>query len=359
MEPSLLDEPGIYDRRDPSAMRQRLRGLGEQCREAWRQVETIGLPDSYGRVRTVVLAGMGGSAVGGDLMADLAAALGVRLPICTWRDYGLPLWVDRSTLVIASSYSGETEETLSAFHAALERGVPVVALTSGGTLKNLAQTNSVPIIHIACETEPRLALGYSFVAPVALLVLLGLFPNMHSEVQKAAEMLDTVGRSWSERTPQEKNRAKVLASQVAGHLPVVYGGGLLAGAARRWKTDINENAKSWAAAEILPEASHNAVTGYAMPDSVRKNAFVIFLRSSLLPPRIRLRYQVIAELLDRADVGYTFVDAQGSEPLDHILSTVCLGAWVSYYLAMLYGVDPSRVPGIDRLKQRLGELRAP
>ena len=359
MRASVLDNSETYTRLDPSVMRDRLRGLGGQCRDAWNAVHNLQLPKSYGKTRVVVLAGMGGSAIGGDLLADLASAKGVRLPIFTWRDYGLPNWVDGQTLIVVSSYSGETEEALSAFHTAMQRSAPVVALTSGGALQRLAEANGVPVVCIPPVGEPRVALGWAFVAPLALLVSLDLFPDMEAEAREAATLLEALARSWSPETPEAENLAKNLASRANGHLPVVYGAGLLSGAARRWKTDINENAKSWASAETFPELCHNTITAYAHPEDLSRNSMVILLRSSLLPPRIQLRYQVTAELLEHSVVPHTFVDAQGSTPLSHILTTAHLGSWVSYYLAILYGMDPSPIPATDYMKRKLKEAGSP
>ena len=167
------DDAQVYQAADPSGMRHRLRTLGNQCHEACSQAADLELPDSYRTVRAIVVAGMGGSATGGDLLADLSVAKGVPVPIFTWRDYGLPQWIGRDTLVIASSYSGETKETLSAFRCAIERGASVVVVTSGGTLGREAEHHGLPVISVRARCEPRLAIGYSFLAPVALMAHLG------------------------------------------------------------------------------------------------------------------------------------------------------------------------------------------
>lgn len=173
------------------------------------------------------------------------------------------------------------------------------------------------------------------------------------ELEGSASLLSKLASRWGEDVPEAKNPAKKLARQITGRLPVVYGGGLLSGVARRWKNDFNENSKSWAAAETFPELCHNAVTAYEVPQTLRREVCVILLRSSLLSAKLRRTYQLTAEFLRRAGVCHAFVDAEGSGPLEHILSSVYLGIWVSYYVALLYGVDPSPVPGIDLMKQRV------
>ena len=350
---SALDDAGLYERLDPLGIRHRLRGQGQQCRDAYRQALSLPLPREYRRVRAVVLAGMGGSAAGGDLMADLAMTKGVPLPITVWRNFRLPPWAGEETLVVVSSYLGETEEALSAFHAALEQGARLIALTSGGSLGRLARKHGVPVIRISHQGEPRTAVGWSLAAPIAVLESLKLFPPMGDEIEAAARLADEQAERYGESTPEAHNPAKALARRLHGRLPVIYGAGLLGAVARRWKTDINENAKSWAVVESLPELGHNAVTAYDLPDFARQSATVLFLRSSFQDPRTGMRFQAVGELLDEAGILHASVEAQGSTPLSHILDAVCLGGWVSYYLGLLYGVDPSATPGIDYVKRRL------
>ena len=350
---SVLDDAGLYERLDPSGMRHRLRSLGQQCWDAYRQALRLPLPMKYRKVRSMVLAGMGGSAAGGSLLADLAVTKGMPLPVTTWRDFGLPPWVGRETLALVSSYSGETEEALSAFHAALERSACPLVLTSGGTLGHLAQRHGVPAIQVTHQGEPRTAVGWSLAAPLAVLEALRLFPAMGDEVEAAARLVESQAERYSENAPEARNLAKALAGRLHGRLPVIYGAGLLSAVARRWKTDINENAKSWAVAETLPELGHNVSTAYELPGLTRQSATVLLLRSSFQHPRTGLRFQVIGELLNKAGVPHTSVHAQGQEPMSHLLGSLFLGGWVSYYLGLLYGMDPSATPGIDYVKRRL------
>ncbi|MBI2935242.1 MAG: bifunctional phosphoglucose/phosphomannose isomerase [Chloroflexi bacterium] len=351
---ALLDNPETYTRLDPSRMRDRLRSLGKQCGEAAHRVSLLGLPQERRQARAVVVAGMGSSAISGELLADLATFMGVSIPIVAWRDYGLPPWVDTETLVITSSFSGETEETLSAFDTARERKLPVVAVASGGALTERARSCGVPVLRLPPGGEPRNALGYSFVTLLGALCSLGLMPDLTKEIEKTARLLEELAAQYSEVVPESGNPAKAMARALWGRVPVVYGAHLLAGVARRWKTDLNENAKTWAVAETLPEVDHNSIVGYGLPGRAREDTCVVFLSSPLLPQRLQERYQVTGELLRRAKVDHLSVDAQGNGPLSHQLSLVYLGGWTSYYLAMLYGVDPSVTEPIRFLKERLG-----
>ena len=347
-----LDEPGLYERLDPSRFRDRIGGLAEQCLHAWEMGLRFSLPPAYRKARNVIVAGVGGSAIGGELMADLITKEGSPL-VTVCRDYHLPPYLSQDSLVIASSYSGNTEETVAAFEDALERGAKVVAVTTGGRLLELAEQAGAPVFRVDYEGEPRTALGYSFLAPLAMLQNLGLSPNSDDAVVEATESLFSLEHSLSPQTPTHDNPAKELAMTLHGKMIVIYGGGMLCGVARRWKTQFNENAKAWAFVELLPEAGHNAIAGLWWPRPMGRKVCGVLLNTLSLHPRIRLRYQVIEELLGRAGVECRTVDGVGQSNLAQILSSVMFGDFTSYYLAMLNGEDPSPVPPLDHLKDVL------
>jgi glucose/mannose-6-phosphate isomerase len=315
------------------------------------------LPSSYRSVNKVVLVGMGASGVGGDLLADLLAleAAGPVFAVC--RDYRLPPWVDAHTLVIASSYSGNTEETIACFRDALGRSAKVVAVTAGGILQQEATAHRVPLLRINYQGEPRSALGFSFLAPLALLQGLGLVPDQAAALEEAIILLEGASRRYGSGQPTEGNEAKRLARALEGHLVVVYGAGFLGGVARRWKTQINENAKGWAFAEAFPELNHNAIVGYQFPRAIASGVFVVLLYAPSLDHRVSARYPITTELLQRAGVPHQRVEVEGKAPLAQVLGAVVLGDWTSYYMAMLNGVDPSPVEAIDYMKGRLSETR--
>ena len=350
--PTDLDNPGTYATLDPSSMRERIAGLAGQCRRAWQQARTFSLSPQYGPVDRVVLLGMGGSAIGGDLLASLPT-LEDSLPIQVCRDYVLPPGVGPRTLAIASSYSGNTEETLSAFEEAVARGARVMAVTSGGLLAQRCQHLGIPLFTVDYRGEPRSALGYSFVAPLALLCGLGLVADQERSLEEAAALLERQAAAWAPEVSTAHNPAKALAQQMYGRLVVVYGAGILTGVARRWKTQVNENAKAWAFYEPLPELDHNAVVGYVNPHDTTQSAFVVLLKPSTPPSRTSLRYAVTMDTLEKAGVAHRLIEAEGHSPLAQMLGAVYLGDYASYYLALLYGVDPSQVATIDYLKERL------
>lgn len=342
----LLDEPARRERLDPGRMLDAIRDLPRQCRAAWEEAQAFSLPPRYRGARRLAVLGMGGSAIAGDYLR----ALGPAVPMASVRSYDIPPWVDGECLVIASSYSGNTEETLSAFQQALSAGALVVAVTSGGRLAELARSAGVPLFRFHYSAQPRAALGYSLMPLLAIAHQAGLLPDPAPAVAEAIALLERERERLDAVVPSEANPAKRLAERLHGRLPVVYGGGHLVAVAQRWKTQLNENAKVWAFYEELPEANHNAILGYGLPPQVARLACVVFLRSPALHPRVLLRYQFTAQALAEASVGQETVEVPGESALAQLLAATLMGDYVSYYLALLNQVDPTPVPTIDALK---------
>ena len=313
------------------------------------------LPSAYSEVNRVVVLGMGGSAIGGDLVKNLVTSE-ARLPVLVHRDYDLPLYVDAQTLVIASSYSGMTEETLSSFEKALRTPAKKLVITTGGNLKRMAEQNNVPVFSFDYKAQPRAALPFSLLPILAFLQRLALIGDKSTSVAETVNVLRRLSAKIKEDVPLSNNPAKQLAMRLHRHFPVIYGGGILAEVAHRWKTQLNENSKNWAFHEVFPELNHNAVVGYQLPRQLVKLAFVVLLRSVSLPERIKLRYDVTCQLLEQAKVGYEIVDAEGDSPLSQMMSLILFGDYVSYYLALLNKTDPSPVVPINYLKKKLAMI---
>jgi glucose/mannose-6-phosphate isomerase len=351
-----LDDPKVYQQYDPEGMLARIKELPWQCQQAWQEAMSFRLPADYAGVDKVVILGMGGSAIGGDLVRSLAAAE-AKIPVIVHRDYGLPAFVDERTLLIASSYSGNTEETLSAFEPALKTGAKKLAMTAGGRLREIAEASKIPLFLIKYRAQPRAALGFSFVPVLGILRKLGLIGDKSADVAETVRAVEELAAGIGEKAPLASNPAKQLAQRLYGCLPVVYGAGIAAEVAHRWKTQLNENSKAWAFYEVFPELNHNATVGYELPREVAGRVRVVLLRAPSFNERIKLRYEVTSELLERAGVQYEFVDSQGRSPLSQMMSLVSFGDYVSYYLAILYRVDPSPVAVISYLKDRLAKGR--
>ena len=349
-----LDDPKVYNQYDPEGMLARIKEMPWQCQQAWQAAMSFNLPADYTEVDKVIILGMGGSAIGGDLVRSLAASE-ARVPVLVHRDYGLPAFVDDRTLVIASSYSGNTEEILSAFEPALKTGAKKLVMTTGGRLQAIAEENNIPVFKIDYKAQPRAALGFSFLPTLGCLQKLGFLSDKSADVAETVQVLEALSAKLDETSPLAGNPAKQLAQRLYGCLTVIYGAGILAETAHRWKTQVNENGKAWAFYEVFPELNHNATVGYPFPEELASRIRVILLRAPSLNQRVQLRYEVTCELLDRAGIAHEFVDSEGSSLLSQMMSLVLFGDFASYYLAILYRVDPSPVEVINYLKERLSK----
>ncbi len=350
-----LDSPEVYRKFDPSGMWGYLHEFPQRCWEGWQRGISFPLPPDFSRVERVVFLGMGGSAICGDLLGSLLALEGGVL-LLVHRDYDLPRFVDERTLVIASSYSGNTEETISSFAQALGTPSKKLVLTAGGKLRNLAEEREVPVFTIDFQAPPRAALGYSFLFLVGLFQRLGFLRDQSGDVAEMMEVLSELSGEIDKASPLEANRAKRLATRLFGRVIVVYGAGMLSEVARRWKTQFNENSKSWSFFEVFPELDHNSIVGYNCPRHMAGGVFVIMLSSPSLHSRTLARYKVTGEILAQYGVGYEVVASRGETPLSQMMSLVLFGDYVSYYLAILYETDPSPVRAIDYLKERLSRM---
>lgn len=345
---AILDNTAHRTSCDPSGFWERIASLPQQVVAARKAAAEVALPSAVRACNRILVAGMGGSAIGGDLLASLAEARGGP-QVVVWRDFGLPAWVDQHTLVVISTYSGETAETLSAFQAAIGKGLPTLVISSGGRAAQWAGQHRLPILSIPYKGEPRTAIGWLFFGMLALLERAGLFPGV-ANWDEAVAVLERLGRTLAPDSPLSQNPAKVLAGHLYRKVPVVWGGGFLKGVAHRWKTQVNENAKVPAFAEAIPEVFHNSVEG--MEGALSRPAVVV-LSSAFLEPEHRRRVEGIVDLLaDR--VWCQRVDGEGESLLAQMASVLYLGDWTSYYLALLYGKDPAPVPTITALRQRLG-----
>ncbi|HYN90006.1 MAG TPA: bifunctional phosphoglucose/phosphomannose isomerase [Ardenticatenaceae bacterium] len=350
-----LEDVGFQRSVDPEGMIDRINEAPRQIRDAWATVSKFTLPSDFVSVEQldeVLVLGMGGSAIGADLVAGLVAPA-VRVPIWTHRSYRLPGWVDENTLVIASSYSGNTEETLSGWTEAGQRGVPRLAVTTGGQL--VSDAGGAPLLSFEYNSQPRAALGHSLTLILGVLWKAGLLPDPAAEIGRASRLLETACREWQPEVPTEENLAKRLAAWFAAGLPVIFGADHLSAVARRWTTQINENSKGWAFWAEMPELNHNVVVGFEHPRGIAEAARVIALLSPSYAERITARFEITGQLMDEAGAAWLPVVAEGQGRLEEMLWTIYLGDFVSYYLAILHNVDPTPVEPIQRLKARLAE----
>jgi glucose/mannose-6-phosphate isomerase len=297
--------------------------------------------------------GVGGSGIGGWLLQGLARDMGSPTPVHVVRGYRLPAFVGDRTLVFASSNSGETEETVSAFAEAIARTAMCVAITRGGSVGELAKKHGVPLVSFTWEAEPRAALGWSFASLLAIAGRLELVPDVEESLPHALDEMREVSRECAPDAPESANPAKQLARRLYGRLPVFIGAEGLAPVAYRWRTQANENGKTWAIADELPEMNHNAPVGYGLPSPAVPLLHAVLLRHASVHPRIALRFDATCDQMRRAGVSAEIVDVGGSTLLSQMLRGVLLGDLVSFYLGLLNGVDPSPVAALVELKEFL------
>ncbi len=324
-----------------------LRTLPEQFR--WAADLTLpDLPSAEG----VLVAGMGGSGASGDYARPVAAEHGVRL--ASHKTYGLPGWASAARpLVVAVSYSGNTEETVSAYQDSRESGLDVVVVAGGGELARLAASDGLPFVAIPTGLQPRAALGYLLGAVIRVVAASTALPDVRAGLEESAVVSEEVMSSGEQGPPL----ARDLAEGLAGRIVVVYGSdGLTEPVARRWKTQINENAKTAAFASLLPEADHNEITGWSTLSELTRNAVgVVMLRDAHEHARVALRFRLTSEAM-APDVGVVGeVHARGESRLARMAALTVVGDADSIHLAEMAGVDPVSVKAIDRLKEALRE----
>jgi glucose/mannose-6-phosphate isomerase len=322
-----------------ASLREDVLGLPDQLRDALWRIETARLEP--GESTGLMVCGMGGSAIGGDLAAS---ALGDRLtkPLLTIRGYELPSWTTPEWTVLCSSYSGNTEETLACFEAAEVLGVRRIVLSTGGALVDRAREAGVPVVAPPGIYQPRVAVAYMFVAAAEAAALAGVAPRIHTDIDCAAAFLERESEAL-------QARAKEIAARLDGAPTVIYGADLTAPVAHRWKTQLNENAKLPAFYAELPEADHNEICGWAGEGAARMAA--VFLEDCDQHPRERQRFELSAAVAGEAAAAVVRVETVGETRVERLLWATLLGDLVSLEAADGLGVDPEKIAAIDRIKE--------
>jgi glucose/mannose-6-phosphate isomerase len=326
-------------------------GLPAQLADALWRVESAGL-EAHDSPGGLVVAGMGGSAIGGDLAR---AALGDQAsrPILAARGYGLPPWTTPDTTILCASYSGDTEETLACYESAGALGAHRVVVTTGGRLAELARADGVGVIPLPGGFQPRAALAYLLVASLEVAALCGAGPRLAAEIDVATGHLDTLAGEWGPDAGED-SLAKSLARSLHGTVPLIAGAGLTSALAYRWKTQINENAKLPAFCGELPELDHNEIAGWDGAAALAPFS-AIFLYDCDSHPRLGTRIELTRERIAPMARFTSVVSTRGESALERVCSLVLLGDLVSLYLAVLAGVDPTPVVALVQLKQALAE----
>jgi glucose/mannose-6-phosphate isomerase len=351
-----LDNVEHFRELDTLDMYGEIHNLPNQLMTAWELGRRLPVPETQGLQR-IVIAGMGGSAIGADLVLAYVESQ-CKVPIVLVRDYALPAWANGpGTLVIASSHSGNTEETLEAFAQARQRGCRLMVLSTGGKLAEAARQEGAPVWTFEHKGQPRAAVGYSFGLLLAALYRMGLIEDPSAELESAVAAMQAQQVALAADSPVERNPAKRMAGQLYGRWITVLAADYLNPVARRWKGQMSEIAKAWAQFEFLPEADHNTLAGLENPEEVLSRMIVLFLRAPSNHDRNRLRLELTRKTFMAEGLPTDYIDAKGENPLAHIWTTLHFGDYTAFYLAMAYEVDPTPIEALLHFKAAMNENR--
>lgn len=354
---NILDDRKRIEDLDKSNMLKLLLGLDEQVRRA----KDIGVSFdataiSGDGVRNIAFTGLGGSAIGADVIRCYTAGE-IKVPIIVNRNYTLPNFVDENTLLFTSSYSGNTEETLSAYKKAKEKKARIVAISSDGTLEKLTKEDGTPCIKIPAGFPPRCALGYAFIPLLLILCKLGFIGDKEKEIDEAVDILSELKNELGIESPADTNTAKRIALMLEHKFPIIYGADdHIDVAIRRWRGQLAENSKHLASSHVFPEMNHNEIVGWDFPVELMKEFVVIFLRDSGDHKRIARRMDITKEILSKKKINAVEVFSKGKGLLSRIMSLIYIGDMASFYLAILNGVDPTPVDRVTYLKKELARV---
>jgi len=335
-------------------MKQLLQDFHRQVSEAVEIGKAAAIPFTASDIDTLVITGLGGSAIGGDILRSYIAGT-CKIPVVVNRHYILPDFVNERTLVIVSSYSGNTEETIAAHLEAIKRKAMILCISSGGQTTELAVKHRQPIIAIPRGFPPRAALGYSFFPVLTALAAMKLIPSQDKEVRETIRLLKKNARLYTALDKQ--NRSLEIAKHLYTKLPIIYSSADRFDVVNlRWRGQLAENAKMLSFGHVLPEMNHNELVGWKVLRRIMQDMAVVFLRDKGDHKRVQLRMKITKDVVDQYAASVIEVQSEGTSLLARMFSLIQLGDWVSFYLAILNGVDPTPVRIIDYLKNELDKV---
>jgi glucose/mannose-6-phosphate isomerase len=341
---------------DRSNMFPLVTGFPEQLRKAWAIASEASIPKARVPIKNIVTTGMGGSAMGGDLLGNQFVQE-LEIPVYVNRGYSLPHFVDSNTLVLACSYSGDTEETLQALESVSDRKPQVICISSNGTLEKIANKKGYPLIKVPGGQPPRSALGYLFISMLVSMQKIGLLSDQKEAFEEALTLMTRMSEELADYT-KKGNPAVTLAERLVGKTPIIYGSTEPNEAlATRWRNQFSENSKILAYGNLIPEMNHNEIVGWADPTAILDKVHVIFLRDDNNSSRIQLRTETTKEILAKHKIPVTEWSAQGRSRLCRTFSLLLPADFVSFYLAILNDADPTAIENIVYLKQKLATLK--
>lgn len=333
--------------------------MGSQVQQVWEIAKTLKFDSSYREVTNVVVAGMGGSVLGTHVIQTVFKDE-LKVPVTIVPDYTLPEFVNEKTLVIASSYSGSTEETLSATQDAINKGAKVTGITSGGKLAELLKTHNLPVLVFEPtynpSNQPRMGLGYSIFGQIALFAQAGLLNVTDGEYNAVLKVIADAHLLSGVDITDENNPAKLLAFEFSTHIPVITAAGHLEGNAHVFANQLNENAKTYSEYRVIPELNHHLMEGLKFPANLDGAILFFLVESDLYLKSNQVRATLTAEVLEQNKIEHRTMRLKSTTKLEQAFEMLVFGAYTSFYLAMLHGIDPAPIPWVDWFKDQLKKM---
>ena len=348
---NILNDLSHIKNTDKSNMATHIANLPKQIQETLSKAEEVNLPQKYHTFDNVCIVGMGGSGSAADVLFNQKLS-DIKKPLALVREMNLPGWVNNNTLVILLSHSGQTKETLESFKDAAARESKIIVVAERGKIEEMGKIENAVIYDYDTDATPRASLGYQ----LGFLIYLNNKLNLTEEIkiEPALQKIFSLGEELKPESPTEENLAKHLAFTSFDHESIILASGILKSVARRFKNQLNENSKTFACFDVLPEAMHNSIEGTSFPTRGKDDNIYFLLRNDFDEPYVSSRFDAWASMLDEKNIQYKVIQAQGDDVWTQKLSTVLLVDWVSYYLAILNNIDPTPVPTIMKCKGKLG-----
>ena len=334
--------------------------LPSQCQHAWEDVEKIEInKDDFSQIENIVFTGMGGSGLTARVI-ETAFSDKLKLPFVRVNDYNLPNFVNSKSFVLCSSYSGSTEETLENVKQVIEKKAKWVAISTGGPLIEEAKKYNVPFYKIEPKynpcNQPRMAIGYSIVGQLALAAKLGIIDISKENIEKAMNIMNEIISRNTQDIESTNNSAKILANKLKDKVVILISAGHLVGATHVFNNQINENSKTFSSDFVIPELNHHLMEGLKNPESNKENLFIIFVNSKIYPERVQKRFEVTKDVVNKNNIQFEEINLDSEEKLSQVFELIQFGAFVNFYLSMLYKQNPAPIAWVDYFKEELSKI---
>ena len=352
----MLDDLAQISKLDRGNILGSIERLPEQIEQAWREIHEVSLPDNYSKAKNIVVAGMGGSALGGRIVHYLEFR-NLRAPVEVVTNYHLPNYVNEDTLVILSSYSGNTEETLSCCMDAINRKAKIVGLATGGKLLEILEKDNLPFWKINPtnnpSNQPRMGLGYSIASIFGILSRLKFIDISAEDIKNCVEVTEKFVHEFGVRSHSGSNHAKKIAEKLATKIPVLITSEHLVGSAHAFKNQLNENAKSFSMHFEISELNHHLMEGLKYPAKAKELLHFLFIESANYYERIEKRYPITQDVVKQNGFAYDIYKTSSEKRIEEVFEILVLGSYISFYIAMLHGINPAPIPWVDYFKKKM------